>query len=77
MTKAEQLTAIAEHLSEDQMEALLFFARSIAKEPFYDSAPPEALASLERGLSQIERGETLTLDELSERLAAAGRSSGT
>ena len=66
MTKAEQLTAVAERLSEEQIEALLSFARSMAEEPFYEKAPPEALASLERGLEQIARGETVSLDELSK-----------
>jgi hypothetical protein len=69
MTKTERLTAIAERLSEDQIDSLLYFAQSMADEPFYDRAPPEALASLARGLDQVARGETLSLDELSERLA--------
>ena len=76
MTKAEQLTAVAERLSEEQIEALLSFARSMTEEPFYDKAPPEALASLERGLEQVARGETVSLDELSRRLEAAAKPSG-
>ena len=75
MTKAEQLTAVAERLSEEQIEALLSFARSMAEEPFYEKAPPEALASLERGLEQIARGETVSLDELSKRLETAAKPS--
>lgn len=74
MTKAEQLTAVAERLSEEQIDALLSFARSMTEEPFYDKAPPEALASLERGLEQVARGETVSLDELSKRLEAAAKS---
>jgi hypothetical protein len=73
MTKTEQLSAIAERLSDEQVDSLLFFARSMAQKPFYDTAPPEALASLDRGLEQIERGETLSLDDLSERLEAAAK----
>jgi len=76
MTKAEQLTAVAERLSEEQIEALLSFARSMAEEPFYEKAPPEALASLERGLEQIARGETVSLDELSKRLEATANPHG-
>jgi len=76
MTKAEQLTAVAERLSEEQIEALLSFARSMAEEPFYEKAPPEALASLERGLEQIARGETVSLDELSKRLGATANPHG-
>jgi hypothetical protein len=57
MTKAEQLTAATERLSDEQIDALLSFAQSVAGKPFYDRAPPEALASLERGLvrSHAER----------------------
>lgn len=65
MTKAEQLTAVANQLSDEQVEALLSFARSMAdRTSFYEEAPPEALASLERGLDQLRRGERVSLDEL-------------
>jgi hypothetical protein len=67
MSKTEQLAAVAERLSEEQVDALLSLAHSMVDEPFYDKAPPEALASLERGLEQIARGETVSLDELSRR----------
>jgi hypothetical protein len=77
MTKTEQLAAVAGRLSDEQIDALLSFARSMIDEPFYDHAPPEARASIERGLDQIAGGETVTLDELSERLAAAAKPSGT
>ena len=73
MTKAEQLTAVAERLSEEQIEALLSFARSMAEEPFYEKAPPEALASLERGLEQVARGETMLLDDFADRLKTVPR----
>jgi predicted transcriptional regulator len=72
MTKAEQLTAVAQRLSDEQIDALLSFARAMAEDvSFYDQAPPEALASLERGLGQIARGEHVSLDELSRRLKTA------
>jgi hypothetical protein len=76
MSKTEQLAAVAERLSEEQVDALLSLAHSMVDEPFYDKAPPEALASLERGLEQIARGETVSLDELSRRLEAAAKPSG-
>ena len=75
MTKAEQLTAVAKRLSEEQMDALLSFARSMTEEAYYDKAPPEALASLQRGLEQTARGETVSLDELSKRLEKAAKPS--
>ena len=71
MTKTEQLTAVVERLSEEQVDALLSFAQSMAAEPVYTKAPPEALASLELGLEQLARGETVSLDELAVRLKAA------
>lgn len=73
MTKAEQLTVVAERLSEEQIDALLSFARSMTEEPFYDKAPPDALASLERGLEQLARGETTLLDDFADRLKIAPR----
>jgi hypothetical protein len=77
MTKTEELTAIAEKLSEEQLDSLLFFAQSMAERPLLDTAPPEAQASLERGLDQLDRGETVSLEELAKRLEAAARSPGT
>ena len=71
MTKAEKLAAFAERLSEDQLDVLISFAQSISAKPYRDTAPPEALASLERGLAQIARGETVSVEELSRRLEVA------
>jgi hypothetical protein len=76
MTKTEQLTAVAERLTDEQFDALLDFAQSMAGRPFYETAPPEALASLARGLAQIAAGEVLELDELDKRLKAAAKPSG-
>jgi predicted transcriptional regulator len=76
MTKTERLTAIAERLSEDQIDSLIHFAQTMAEEPFYEKAPDEAHTSIERGLEQLARGETVTLDELSKRLKAAAKPSG-
>jgi hypothetical protein len=76
MTKTEQLAAVARRLTEEQIDALLDFAQSMAGRSFYDDAPPEALASLERGLAQIAAGEVVELDELDRRLKAAAKPSG-
>ena len=73
MTKAEQLKVVVRRLSEEQIDALLSFARAMTEEPFYNNAPPEALASLQRGLEQTVRGETVSLDELSKRLEKAAK----
>jgi hypothetical protein len=76
MTKTEQLTVVAERLSEEQIDALLAFARSLTEDPFYESAPPDALASLQRGLEQADRGDIVSLNELSARLEAAAKPPG-
>jgi hypothetical protein len=61
MTKTQQLAAVAQKLTDEQIDALLNFAQSMTEEPFYETAPSEALASLERGLEQLARGETVSL----------------
>jgi hypothetical protein len=76
MSRTERLKAVAERLTNEQIEALLDFAQSMADEPFYERAPPEALASLERGLEQLTRGEAVSLAELAERLEAAAKPRG-
>jgi hypothetical protein len=76
MSRTERLKAVAESLTNEQIEALLDFAQSMADEPFYERAPPEALASLERGLEQLTRGEAVSLAELAERLEAAAKPRG-
>jgi predicted transcriptional regulator len=75
MTRIEKLQAAAAALSDDQIDALISLARSMMSKPFYDEASPDALRSIERGLDQVARGETVTLDELADRLARAARAS--
>jgi hypothetical protein len=76
MTKTEQLAAVAEKLTNEQVDALLDFAQSMAGEPFYEHAPPDALASLDRGLEQLARGEAVSLDQLVARLQGAAKPHG-
>lgn len=74
MTKIEQISHEAAALTDYQLEAALEFIRNMKKEPFFYTAPPEALASIERGREQLARGERVELSELSRRLEqAAGR----
>jgi hypothetical protein len=75
MTRIEKLQAAAAPLSDDQIDALVSLARSVTSKTFYDQAPPDALRSIERGLDQVARGETVTFDELADRLARAARTS--
>ena len=71
MSKTEELVREVAKLSDEQVATLIDLARSMAERPFYETAPPEALASLDRGLAQLERGDTLTLDELAKRFEVA------
>lgn len=74
MTKAQHLTVVAERLSDDQLDALIQFAEHMSEPPFLDTAPPDALASLERGLAQLANNESVSLAELTDRLQAAAAS---
>ena len=58
MTRIEQLTKAATALSGDQLDGLIDYARYLSAEPFYDSAAPEVIASIERGLAQHAAGDT-------------------
>lgn len=62
MTKIEQLAHTAANLSDEQVDGLIAFATYLAGEPLYNSAPPEVLASIDRGLAQLERGDTIAAD---------------
>lgn len=68
MTKAEQIAREALGLSEYQLEATLDFIRSMKADPFYFSAPPDAIASIELGRQQLARGEGVSLEEAKRRL---------
>ena len=76
MTKVEQLTAAAEALSEQQLDALISLARSMKERPFYAMAPPEALEALDRGLAEIAAGKAVSgkavLDRIDARLKSRG-----
>lgn len=74
MTKLEQISQEAAALTDYQLEAALDFIRSMKREPFFYSAPPEAIASIERGLEQIDNGDYISFEELSRRLDAATKS---
>lgn len=71
MNKIDELTVAAGRLTDDQIAELLELARAMSGSSYYASAPQEALDSLERGLAQLDRGETVTLDEVDRRLRAA------
>jgi hypothetical protein len=76
MSRIDRLQSVASELSEDQVDALIAFAESLVGESLYSLAGPEALASVERGLDQVSRGETVSLEELRRRLSGvSGRGS--
>lgn len=68
MTKIEQLTRTATALPDEQIDGLIAYARYLATEPVYYTAPPEALASLERGLAEHAAGTARPADEVFARL---------
>jgi hypothetical protein len=68
MTKIEHLSQTAAALSEDQLDGLIEYAKYLVSEPFYASAPPEALASIERGLAQHAAGQHIPADQVLARL---------
>jgi predicted transcriptional regulator len=77
MTKLEKLTQAATALSDDQLDGVLSYVQSLSSEPFYNSAPPEALASIERGLADARAGRVIDGEEAfkasAARIAAAHR----
>lgn len=68
MTKVDQLAAAAEALSDDQLDALIDIAKGMKDKPFYYTAPPEALALLDRGLAEIAAGQTIPGEEVFARI---------
>jgi hypothetical protein len=68
MTKLDILNDTARSLSSEQLEALIDFARSMGKRRFADTAPPEALAALDKGLAEIRQGQTVAGPDVFDRL---------
>lgn len=68
MGKVEQLIQAAAPLADEQVDGLIAYARSLTSEPIYRSAPPEAVASIERGLAEIAAAETIPAEEVFARL---------
>ena len=81
MTKMEQLTQTAAALSDEHIDGLIAYAAYLAGQPFYDAAPSEVLASIDRGVAHHARGDTMLASTAFDRLqakidAAAKRASG-
>lgn len=70
MGKVEQLIEAAAPLDDEQVDGLIAYARSLASESIYSSAPPEAVASIERGLAEIASGRTVPADAVFARVRA-------
>ena len=68
MSKMEQLTRTAAALSDEQIDGLIAYAAYLAGRPLYDIAPPDVLASIDRGLAQHARGETIAASTVFDRL---------
>ncbi len=64
MTRTEQLTDIADALTDEQFNGLLSFARSLRSEPYYETASIEALGSLDRGLADAAAGRVIAAEDV-------------
>jgi len=77
MTKGEQLADVAQVLSDEQLDGVIAYARYLRGQPFYKSAPPEALASIERGLTDAAAGRVVeaesVLADIDAKISARGR----
>ncbi len=81
MTRMEQLTRTAASLSDEHIDGLIAYAEYLASQPLYYAAPPEVLASIDRGLAQHASGKAVPANTVFDRLqakidAAAKRASG-
>lgn len=70
MTKIDQLARAAATLSDDHIDGLIAYAAYLAGRPLYHVAPPEVLASIDRGLAQHARGDTAPATTVFDRLQA-------
>jgi predicted transcriptional regulator len=74
--KTEQIVREAASLTDEQQAAALDFIQAMKREPFYYSAPPEAVAALDKGLAEIAAGETVDGEDvfaaIDNRLKALG-----
>lgn len=68
MTRAQELAKVAAQLDDHQLDGLIAYARYLEGDSIHATAPPEALASIERGLKQAERGETTPVADVFKRL---------
>jgi hypothetical protein len=68
MTKVEELTRELEVFTGDQLDGLIAYARYLRSEPYYASAPAEALVSIDRGLADANAGRVTAADDVFARL---------
>ena len=69
MTKTEELVVAAKALSDEQLEGLIAFTRQLASEPWYDTAPPEVLAAIDRGIADADAGRLIAGEKVFRRLS--------
>jgi hypothetical protein len=76
MTKLDILNNTARALTNEQLETLIAVAQSMGRQPFISAAPLEALAALDKGLTEIANGSTVggreVFDKLDRKLRALG-----
>ena len=72
MTKIEQLIQAATALSDEQLDALIVHARSLADEPLFYSVPADVRASIEQGHAEHRAKSTNPAAEVFDRLHGRG-----
>ena len=76
MTKVEQLANAAQALSTDQLDGLIAYTRYLSSDSFYESAPSDVRASIDRGIADAEAGNikhgTQVLEKLNKKISTRG-----
>lgn len=70
MTKLERLTEAAASLDEDQIDGLIAYATYLAGASFYETAPAEVRASIQRGIDDMAAGRVVDGEALHKAIAA-------
>jgi predicted transcriptional regulator len=63
MTVKEELYRLVDQLADSELETARHMLERLAAGADDDSVTPEELAEMEEGAAQIERGESITVDE--------------
>ena len=76
MSKLDTLADVARDLPPEQLDALIELAEAMRAPCYFDQAPREAIKALERGLAEIESGQTVEGRDVLDRVDAKLRANG-